>query len=568
MFGEAIGTVDVSQMVTSLVHRGPDHQAVEEGPGAVLGHTRLRVLDLTAAADQSYTSSDGRFVGVFNGEVYNYRELRTELGAVAGRTTSDTEVVISAYQKWGPDCLDRFIGMFAFIIWDRVERTAFFARDRFGVKPLYLVEPSAGGLVAASEIAAFHAVGIGKSPDLDAWATYLATGRSDFEERTFWRSVRPLPAGSAGLWKHGRLRTWSWYDPVERATESDDQRPRADVASEVEALLRDTVRLRFRSDVPAGICLSGGLDSSTLLSLVHAVRGADDDVTAFTFTTGDPDYDELPWVRRLLDHTNHELIECQLRAEQVPQLAASVHRHVLEPYGGVPTLAYAQLFEHAKSNGVTVLLDGQGLDEAFAGYDYFRSASVDPRSVQGSVDPPFRPEVLSMDALRTVEAVDVLPPARSRRTAMQLRDLTMTKLPRALRFNDRISMRSSRELREPFLDHRLVELGLAQPDSNLMDDNRGKLIIRDVVRRLVPGDIVQAPKRPVQTPQREWIRGPLRPWVIEQVDAGLEGPVGCVLAPERARDQLRRFLDGHGDNSFFVWQLVSAGLLATAGDAS
>lgn len=560
LFGSAI-RLDADAMVRALRHRGPDHQAVERCDRAALGHTRLRILDLSTASDQPFVSADGRFHLLFNGEIYNFVELRRELGADAGRTSGDAEVVLASYLKWGPACLDRFIGMFALVVWDDLEGTAFLARDRFGVKPLYFSLPD-NGLVVASEITAFHEVGIGRSSDRVAWASYLATGRSEFSQRTFWEGIHPIPAGHRATWADGRLHLSQWYQPPEQALAFDDPATDADAETTLRELLIDTVRLRFRSDVKVGVCLSGGLDSSALLGLIHAHRGPDDDVAAFTFSTGDPGYDETPWVERMLASTRHPLVECRLDADAVPDLAESVHRFVAEPFGGIPTLAYARLFETAADHGVTVLLDGQGLDEAFCGYDYFRFQGTPSPVVQGSTGSPIRPGVLTPGSDDLLDSAGEYPRARSSRVETQLRDLFSTKLPRALRYNDRVSMRSSRELREPFLDHRVVEFGLARPDRQLFDQDSGKRIVRRAVKSMLPADLIGAPKRAVQTPQREWLRGPLRSWVEQHVAAGLAGPLEGLVDPRQVHDELRNFMDGGADNSFFVWQWISAGLTA------
>ncbi len=327
------------------------------------------------------------------------------------------------------------------------------------------------------------------------------------------------------------------------------------------ALLEDSVRLRFRSDVPVGINLSGGLDSSTLLALVQRVQGEESDVQAFTFVTGDPRYDELPWVEQMLARTRHPLVSCALAAEEVPDLARSVAAVQDEPFGGLPTLAYARLFERARERGVTVLLDGQGMDEQWAGYDYYR-ADAEQTLVQGSRDRPVRPECLEPSFRGLAEAPASPRPFPDTLRNLQHRDLLRAKLPRALRFNDRVSMRSSTELREPFLDHRLVELALRQPLERKIRGDRQKWLVRSLMAELLPEGVVEAPKRPLQTPQREWLRGPLRGWVEEEIERALGGFAGGWLDADAVRREWRAFRDGAGDNSFYVWQWISLGMIS------
>lgn len=553
----------VEAMVRGQHHRGPDASGVYESQAGlcVLGHNRLSIIDLSDAGVQPMASADGRLHIVFNGEVYNYRELRDELGDYPFRSRTDTEVVLAAYERWGEACLDRFVGMFAFAVWDESARALFAARDRFGVKPLYFHE-AGGTLLFASEIKALHAAGIEREPDAVAWATYLATGAQDLPDRTFWAGVRALPAGHALTWSDGVARTRRWYDVAERVGAEVDTRPEEAVVDEYQALLEESVRLRFRSDVPVGINVSGGLDSSVLLGLVRKVQGEDNAARAYTFVTGDPAYDETPWVEAMLAHTRHEWSACRLGAADVPALAEAVAAAQDEPFGGLPTLAYAGVFARARRDGVRVLLDGQGMDEQWCGYDYYdRVGSAAPGIVQGTSTSPVRPECLSPELRALAGRPEPPAPFGDRLRDLQYRDLTATKIPRALRFNDRVSMMHSTELREPFLDHRLVELAVRQPAERKLGGGTRKRVLRRIAARLVPETIALAPKRPVQTPQREWLRGPLAGWVEDQIRAALE-TYGDWLDASEVERAWRTFLAGHGDNSFFVWQWISLGLLA------
>ena len=555
----------LEEMVRALGHRGPDGDGLQLDPSgrAALGHTRLAIIDLSDDGRQPMSDPTARWWLVFNGEIYNYVELRSELASSwEFRTHSDTEVLLAAYLTWGEACLDRLIGMFAFLVWDRKERRLFGARDRFGVKPLYLYERQDGALLAASEIKAFHAAGVPARPDSTAWAGYLAHGLYEHTERTFWEGIRGLPPGCTVAWKDGRTSVSRWYDLAARVGEAFDPRPEGVVWEEYRSLLESSLRLRFRSDVPVGINLSGGLDSSILLGLVQQVQGPESDIQAFTFVTGDPDYDELPWVGMMLARTRHPLVLCLLSADEVPALAESVARIEDEPFGGLPTLAYARVFERAREMGVVVLLDGQGMDEQWAGYDYYRTAVNGSASlVQGTAGSPVRPNCLTPWLLAFADRPDFPAPFPDALRNLQYRDLRYTKLPRALRFNDRVSMRSSTELREPFLDHRVVELALRQPAERKIGGGQQKRMLRSHVGELLPRGVVEAPKRPVQTPQREWLRGPLRGWAEGEIERALAAFPDWLDA-DAVRREWRGYCAGEGDNSFFVWQWISLGLLA------
>jgi asparagine synthase (glutamine-hydrolysing) len=565
------GPEAVRPMMSSLAHRGPDDagEATFPGPGVSLGHVRLSILDLSAAGHQPMTSADGRYTIVFNGEIYNYLELRDELRDYPFRSRSDTEVILAAHGKWGRACLSRFVGMFAFVLWDALEGRLWAVRDRFGVKPLYYHTPAGGGILLASEIKALHAAGIPAEPDPAAWADYLALGLHDHGDATFWKGIRTVPPGGELTWTPSEgARVLSWYDLAGPTGAETDPRDDSAVEDELLALLEESVRLRFRSDVPVGVCLSGGLDSSLLLALIHRIQGSDSTVEAFSFECGHPAYDETPWVASMLGRTRHPWNPCRLEAERVPALAAAVQLFEDEPYGGVPTLGMACVHERARAREVTVLLDGNGIDEAWGGYDYYaRAGQVDAgrAPVQGTS----RPGATLAGGLRPGFAALARPwtpprPSGDALRDLQYRDLRFTKIPRALRFNDRVSMMHSRELREPFLDHRIVELGLRQPVRRKIRDGEGKWLVRRLAARLIPPGVAFAPKRAVQTPQREWLRGPLAGWAREMTERALAGWGREWLDPAATRALVEAFVREGGDNSFPVWQLVNLGLMTHA----
>ena len=562
ILGPDVDPQRLERMVASQNHRGPNHNAISLDPSGMagLGHNRLSIIDLSPNAHQPMTSADGRYVIVLNGEVYNYLELRAQLTDYPYRTSSDTEVILAAYMHWGVDCLHHLIGMFSFLIWDTVEKNLFAARDRFGVKPLYYAQIANGSLYIASEIKAIRSAGFSTRPDSATWATYLASGGYDNSAHTFWDGIFSLPGGCAFVWQDYKLDIWRWYDFKTR-TQEIDARSEEEVREEYLALLRETVMLRFRSDVPVGINLSGGLDSSTLLSTVQTVQGSSGNAMAFTFVTGDPQYDELPWVEEMLRHTHHSLVACSLNAAQVPDLAEEIQHFQDEPFGGIPTLAYAKVFEAARSRDIIVLLDGQGMDEQWAGYDYYRSAGVgDATIIQGSHEKPTRPGCLQPEFSALARVITPEQPYPDRLRNLQYRDAFYTKIPRALRFNDRISMRASTELREPFLDHRLFELAFRQPEARKINAETGKVFLRKIISPYMPANVSLAPKRALQTPQREWLRGPLRGWATEMIASAQKAAPGWLDA-QAVDGEWQRFCQGQGDNSFFIWQWISLGLL-------
>lgn len=566
IFGRDWRPEDLAEMVDSQRHRGPDGEGTYLAPQreAGLGHNRLSIIDLSDKGRQPMVSSLGNHVIVLNGEIYNYLELKQELESeYFFQTRSDTEVLLAAYQKWGENCLEHLIGMFAFIIWDKSEKTAFAARDRFGVKPMYYHQKIDGTLLIASEIKALHAAGVPQVANEKTWATYLTYGLYDHSVQTFWNDVYSLPGGHYLTWRNNRTAISRWYDIAEKIGDEYDQRPEGQVQAEYFELMKESIKLRFRSDVPVGINLSGGLDSSSLLGLVHEVQGKDGDVKAFTFVTGDANYDELPWVEQMLAKTNHPLIISKLTPEDVPALAEDVQYHQDEPFGGLPTLAYAKLFEKAREQGVTVLLDGNGMDEQWAGYDYYQpslNGSHQPSLIQGTKEKPVRPDCLTPEFRALAEPLEFPAVFSDKIRNLQYRDTRFTKIPRAMRFNDRISMRSSTELREPFLDHRLFELAMRQPAERKITGGTRKKMLRDISQRFLPRAVSAAPKRPVQTPQREWLRNSLREWAGDRINSALAGPQGAFLDKTLVRDSLSNYFCGESDNSFYIWQWISMGL--------
>jgi len=562
--GPSWDIAELQTMIDVQRHRGPDAMGLycEWDNRIGLGHDRLSIIDLSKAGTQPMSNSRKDLRIVFNGEIYNYRELRAELTDYAFRTQTDTEVILAAYERWGEDCLDHLIGMFVFVLWDERARYLLVARDRFGVKPLFYYRKPDGTIYIASEIQALVAAGLKTRPNPEAWATYLTYGLYDHEPWTFWTNVFSLPPGHKLTVRDDEMTVSCWYDLAEHTGPDFDRRSEQEVSDEYLALLRQSMRLRFRADVPVGMALSGGLDSSIALALVDAIGGKEN-TTVFTYVTADPNYDELPWVKQMVAVSGHPLVTIHLRPEDIPDLAELVQRHQSEPFGGLPTLAYAQLFEEARRRGVIVLCDGQGLDEQWAGYEYYGNPEqklvLGP--VQASKNNACRQECLVSDFQALARCFAPPKPFDDALRNRQYLDARYVKIPRALRFNDRVSARSATELREPFMDHQLFEIALRQPADRKIRNGTHKWLLRQMARKLLPDSISEAPKRPVQTPQREWLRGPLRNWTMDCIDAALSQYDGVWLEGDRVRQVCREYLDGGGDNSFFLWQWISLGLM-------
>lgn len=506
----------IKKMVEVQRHRGPDGTGVfcSDDNQCALGHNRLSIIDLSEQGKQPMFSSDKRYVLVFNGEVYNYLELKKELQLTYTFTSqTDSEVVLAAWITWGSACLNKMIGMFSFAIWDTQQETLFAARDRFGVKPFYY-HATATTLYFASEIKTLWAGGVAKTKNNPVWASYFCSGSYGLPHETFWYGIQQLPAGHFLTYSaNSGLHIKQWYRFTERIETLINEQP-SDITEQYEALLLESIQLRFRADVAVGFNISGGVDSSTLLALVNQCY-PNATIEAYTFYTGDERYDELPWVQKMIKQTNNPLITCKLLVDDVPALMQKVSMAQDEPFGGIPTLAYANLFKEAQQRGTKVLLDGQGMDEAWAGYDYYHNNNN--QTIQGLTQSPYTPQILE-DDFRALAIKDTHPsPFTCGMMNLQYRDLFYTKIPRALRFNDRISMMHSTELREPFLDHRLVELAFSRSQEEKWHDGYTKWFLRNLVSKHLGNSISYAPKRALQTPQREWLSGELKDLVLHSL---------------------------------------------------
>ncbi|MEN2489826.1 asparagine synthase (glutamine-hydrolyzing) [Flavobacterium sp. B11] len=542
-------------MLISQHHRGPDTtKKYNDDCFATLGHNRLAIIDLSSQSNQPFIDNSGRYVLVFNGEIYNYIEIRETLkNQYKFKTESDTEVLLAAFIIYGESCLEKFNGMFAFAIWDNQEKKLFAARDRFGVKPFYYSVLN-NSLFFSSEIKALHAAEIPKKPNEKVWASYFAFGSYGMPNETFWEDIIQLPGGHFLKYENQNITIKKWYFFEEEVAKQQKKITLKEAKEYYISLLKDSINLRFRSDVSVGFNVSGGLDSSVLLALVN-LQENNSRINAYTFYTNNSDYDELSWVEKMIAITNNPLAEVLLQANEIPAFTKKMALQQDEPFGGIPTLAYAKIFEKARKDGVLVLLDGQGMDEQWAGYDYYTQKN--DATIQGVENSPYKIKMLSDSFLSKAEKPLYPKIFDDEILNKQYRDLFYTKIPRALRFNDRVSMMYSTELREPFLDHRLVEFAFSLPLEFKIKDGVSKYILREIASEFLSNDVAFAPKRPLQTPQREWLADDLKEWVN-----------GCLKTIENScfsewfvKAELEKEFDfyfsGNIQSSFHIWQCIS-----------
>lgn len=541
---------DVRRMSATIRHRGPDDDGefVDETSGIAFGFRRLKIIDLTAAGAQPMTSASGRYVIEFNGEVYNHRELLAELGNIPMRGHSDTEVMLACFERWGVKrAVERFIGMFAFAVWDREERALFLVRDRAGVKPLYYAEGD-GFFAFASELKAIAALpDFDRRLDEEAIAEYVQLGWVP-GPMTIYANARKLPPGTFLRVTASRteLETyWNARQVAERVFGT-FQGSENDALDAAHALLRDSVRLRMISDVPLGVFLSSGIDSTLVTALMQ--QHASQPVRTFTIGFEDSSADEAPLARATAAHLGTEHTEAYVTAQEALDAVALMPTMFDEPFGdssAIPTYLVSRMARPY----VTVALSGDGGDELFGGYHrYFlgqqlaRRAERLPRFLAPALRllPGRRAKsyanMLTEGLLggyernmRDTTFGDLRPPASSHRPLdndideIMLRDFTTYMRDDILVKVDRASMAVSLETREPLLDHRLVELAWSLPLSMKIRDGRGKWLLRALLSRYVPQSMIDREKRGFGLPLADWLRGPLRPWTEDllQVRSGV-----------------------------------------------
>ena len=544
----------IDDMLIVQHHRGPDYTGKWLEEGVALGHNRLSIIDLSNSANQPFFDETKRYAIVFNGEIYNYIELRKKLESSYNfRTTSDTEVLLAAFIFWGKDCLKYLNGMFSFAIYDSKSKSLFAARDRFGVKPFFY-HKSNDSFYFSSEIKAIHAAGIKKKPHEEIWASYFVYGSYGMPDETFWEEIYQLPGGHYLELKNKTISITKWYVFEEEIKKFDEKMPFNVVKENYASLIKNSIELRFRADVSVGFNISGGLDSSTLLAFVNEMEGKEN-INAYTFYCGHKDYDELFWVKEMINATQNPLNKVLLTVDHFTKEIDFLTHIQDEPCGGIPTIAYSKIFKEARDNEVIVLLDGQGMDEQWAGYDYYLKKN--DQLIQGMKGSPFKKNVLSKEFLSKAKKPTYPNPFEDELLNKQYRDLFYTKIPRALRFNDRVSMAYSTELREPFLDYRLVEYAFAQPYEYKINNGIQKYLLRELVSEYLDDSITNSPKRPLQTPQREWLGNELKDYVETKIDNLKDSDFSSWFDFDEMSYEWQKYKDGDNDSSFHIWQWIS-----------
>lgn len=606
-----VGTVSFSDPVQRerllvardlLAARGPDDSGVWHEGTIGLGHRRLAILDLSPAGHQPMHFADGRFVIVFNGEIYNYRKLRAELHPPPGgwQSTSDTEVILAAYAKWGKKCVERFHGMFAFAIWDRHDRVLFAARDRMGVKPFYYrIDAQAFAFASRPRaLAALYPDDCLKT-DEQALRWYLESGYIP-APASIHLAVRKLPPGHHLTLSAGRVTIERYWDYCHIEPDASLlKRSESDLVDELESLLEEMVSDRLISDVPLGAFLSGGIDSSIVVALM--ARLTSQPVKTFTIGFNDAKFDESVHARNVSQHLGTDHVCQNLTTDDLLKLLPIHTREYDEPLfdsSAFPVLAVSQL----AASHLPVVLTGDGADELFGGYHYYDIArnfarfEVLPGGIRKVIanitglSPQHRaqllsgvmrqpsgahayaytrgvakdfPSVLSGDVAARTTGLDVLvsgvwkrcPPSIDAAAAAMRADAALTLPDGYLQKVDVGSMAFSLEAREPFLDHRLVEWAMRLPTEWKLRGRTRKYLLREVAYRLVPKAIMDRPKMGFSVPVADWLRGPLRAWAEECIEDGRLFDEG-LLDKKAVRALFRLHLSGTRDVHPVLWAIL------------
>ena len=615
----------LSQLARRLAHRGPDAQGFwgmgpvcpaqavtsSEALGPVqvgLAHCRLRVLDLTTASDQPILSPDGRFVMVYNGEIYNYQELRPELAQAGWRfaSTGDSEVLLAGLSLFGPSFLPRCEGMFALGLVDTHRRTLLLARDAFGIKPLYCAK-CRWGLAFASEIAPLMELpGVDRRARAGAVYRYLRFGLSDDGQGTLLTGVEQVPPAG---WLRidlddplGPRTSGCHWDFLQRLADEPVRQVVGDLsegAKELREVLAGSVSRQLRSDVPVGACLSGGIDSSSIVALCRQAGGAGLDLQAVAYVADDPDLCEAQHVRTAARSVGARVHEVRIAPEDLSaDLDALIALQDL-PFGSLSIYAQYRVFRSAREAGLTVMLDGQGADELLGGYRPFLAVRLASLIAQGWWVQAGRfalacgglPGVSARGLL--TRAAGLLLPARLQamagksgrrawvpgwldgrwlkdrgvapgpihpragRQALREELVAATQrlsLPALLRYEDRNAMAFSLESRVPFCQTRLAELALSLPEAHLIGPlGQSKLVLRRAMEGLVPADILQRrDKIGFAPPQGRWLRaiGPQIRQILRQADPAQAGP----LRMDRVVPLAEAMLSGRLDCDDALWR--------------
>lgn len=609
---------DVRRMADAIAHRGPDDAGewIDESAGVALGFRRLAVIDLSMAGHQPMVSASGRYVATLNGEIYNYERLRAELPPISWRGHSDTEVMLAAFDVWGVEkAVERFNGMFSIAVWDREKRLLQLVRDRMGVKPLYygFTGDFAGdAFLFASELKAIrqHPRFV---PRIDRAAVRLYLRfLSVPAPLSIYEGIRKAMPGTVVTFDPATRSIATHVYASARAaagagTASRFAGSEADAERELESLLRDSVRLRMAADVPVGVFLSGGIDSSLVTALMQAESASP--VRTFTIGFRQSPFDESRFASEVARHLGTSHTEVMISEEEALEVIPDLPEIYDEPFADVSQIPTYLVARMARSQ-VTVTLSGDGGDELFGGYGRYllgrRIAAARrwlPPLVTRSMLALSRPLFVRRDRQRVEKIARILQCADDDAAYFELLShsydelvldaprvavpaMTQSDWPplldpveRMMLFDqisylpddiltklDRATMAVSLEAREPLLDPRVVDFAWRLPPSMKLRGGEGKYILRRILSRHVPAALTDRPKMGFAVPLAEWLRGPLRAWAAELLEPDAIRQYG-LLDPQPIRRRWEEHLSGRSDWKFYLWGVLMLQLWLARWDA-
>jgi asparagine synthase (glutamine-hydrolysing) len=596
----------VRLMANRLVHRGPDAEGFWQRPGVALGHRRLSIIDL-AGSIQPMQDPSGRYILVFNGEIYNYLELRSDLKkrGIRFRTKGDTEVLLAAFITYGPGCLEHLNGMFAFAVWDRQEQVLFAARDRMGIKPLFFGQGRGSLMAFASELQSLRGLPLDFSIRPSALVQYLRYGFIRSPD-TIFQGVQELRPAHFLRYSQQALEVQTYWEPP-LPDSGWKQRPESELAEELRNLVRSAVQFRLRSDVPLGVFLSGGLDSSTIVAAMRDLGKTD--IHSFAIGFEETSFDESPFAKQVADFlsTVHHESRKALRAGD---LLFDLVCHYGQPYGDSSAIPTWHLCQETRRH-VTVALSGDGGDELFCGYRRYVArrllawyqklpqsvrkkclaalikrlpegtayydhslikklrlfVDLDQRVTEDPNDiyPAFfkiedltrllNPEQISMESMESMDQkIEMLADEQMNSIELMMRLDILHYLPDDILTKvDRASMAHSLEVRSPFMDYRVVEFACRLPLRFKLKGLTTKHLLRMAFAEDLPSEPLKRQKHGFAVPMGDWFQGPLKA-IYE--DVVLSSSMEALVNKEEARQLLKEHQYGRTDHGHRLWLLL------------
>lgn len=584
-------------------HRGPDDEGHYINNSVGLGHRRLSIIDLSPAGHQPMCNEDGTIWITYNGEVYNYIELTPELKAKGHvfSSSTDTEVIIHAYEEYGEECLQKFNGMFAFAIWDERKKKLFCARDRFGIKPFYYYFDSRRFHFASEIKAIIEDRTIERKPNDRIIYDYLAHGLLDHTEDTFFEGIKRLMPAHYLVIENSEVKIRRYWDldPMNVQKEVGDE----ECARKFYELFRDSVRLQLRSDVPVGTCLSGGLDSSSIVCVANdQLKELSDEPQQKTFSScfDDKKYDEREYIEAVIEKTGAQANYTFPKGEELFDLIQDVIWHQDEPFGSTSIFAQWHVMKLAKERGVKVLLDGQGADEILAGYHgYYLSFFADLiktfRFKKLNTEINYYSKYHSYSKLYALVQVLILIIAylspnflknkikyiiikkgwlksefikannKDKTTISKyksylqnhLYQVLIIGLPSLLHYEDRNSMAFSIESRVPFLDYRLVEFMFSLPNNQKINNGITKVVLRSAMKDILPEKVRnRMDKMGFVTPEDIWFRTSAKDKIIEIISSDSFRGRKYFNVSE-IKKEFEAHCKGKKNISFVIWRWIN-----------